>query len=106
MNKSFYSTQPSPFEKWDADHTLVNYDVKEVEKEFDGKTIKEFECSQILVKGEVTYPKLVSALVRTRYSTDDEIAILRQAETKPEEYTLYSAFAEDCKAKAKEIMGE
>ena len=47
------------------------------------------------------YPNLVSRLIRERYSVDDEMAILRQRDTKPEEYEAYNAFCEECKAKAK-----
>ena len=53
------------------------------------------------------YPNLVSRLIRERYSIDDEMAILRQRNTKPEEYETYNAFCEDCKAKArKEIYSQ
>lgn len=106
MNKSSYATMPSPFEKWDANHTLVNYDIEEVERTIGDETIKGYECSQILIEGEVSYPKLASALIRTKYSVDDELALLRQAADKPEEFAAYSTFAEECKVKAKEIMGE
>ena len=47
------------------------------------------------------YPNLVSRLIRERYSVDDEMAILRQRDTKPDEYEAYNAFCEDCKAKAR-----
>ena len=47
------------------------------------------------------YPNLVSRLIRERYSIDDEMAILRQRDTKPNEYEAYNAFCEECKAKAK-----
>ena len=47
------------------------------------------------------YANLVSKLIRERYSVDDEMAILRQKETKPEEYKAYNAFCEDCKARAR-----
>ena len=47
------------------------------------------------------YPNLVSRLIRERYSVDDEMAILRQRDTKPEEYEAYNAFCEECKAKAR-----
>lgn len=47
------------------------------------------------------YPNLVSRLIRERYSVDDEMAILRQRDTKPEEYETYNAFCEECKAKAR-----
>ena len=47
------------------------------------------------------YPNLVSRLIRERYSVDDEMAILRQRDTKPEEYETYNAFCEECKTKAR-----
>lgn len=47
------------------------------------------------------YPNLVSRLIRERYSIDDEMAILRQKETKPEEWKEYNSYCEDCKAKAR-----
>ena len=47
------------------------------------------------------YPNLVSRLIRERYSIDDEMAILRQRDTKPEEYKAYNTFCEECKAKAR-----
>ena len=47
------------------------------------------------------YPNLVSRLIRERYSIDDEMAILRQRDTKPEEYEAYNAVCEECKARAR-----
>lgn len=47
------------------------------------------------------YPNLVSRLIRERYTVDDEMAILRQRDTKPEEYETYNTFCEECKAKAR-----
>lgn len=47
------------------------------------------------------YPNLVSRLIRERYSIDDEMAILRQRDTKPDEYEVYNAFCEECKTKAR-----
>ena len=40
--------------------------------------------------------KIISA-IRQRYSVDDEIAILRQRDTKPEEFQEYFEFVEDIK---------
>ena len=47
------------------------------------------------------YANLVSKLIRERYSVDDEMAILRQKETKPEEWKEYNSYCEECKARAK-----
>lgn len=51
---------------------------------------------------EEIYRKEVVRLIRNRYSVDEEIAILRQRDAKPEEFAEYNAYAEQCKAKAKE----
>lgn len=52
------------------------------------------------------YENKVSALIRKKYSLNSELAILRQRDTKPEEYQVYNAYAEECKALAKqEIQG-
>ena len=48
-----------------------------------------------------TYKQKVSCLIREKYSIDDEIAILRQRDTKPEEFAEYNKFCEDCKTLVK-----
>jgi len=40
-------------------------------------------------------------LIRERYSMDDEIAIQRQKETKPEEFQAYFDYVEFCKTSLK-----
>ena len=47
------------------------------------------------------YASLVELRVRKRYSVSAELAILRQRDTKPEEFAEYNAFVEACKAEAK-----
>ena len=47
------------------------------------------------------YEEHVVRLIRERYSVADELALLRQRDTKPEEFAAYNAYAEQCKAKAK-----
>lgn len=48
-----------------------------------------------------TYKQMVEAFIRERYTVSDELAILRQRDTKPEEFEAYNAFCEECKARAK-----
>ncbi len=43
--------------------------------------------------------QVISAVIAGRYSLDDQIAILRQKDTKPEEYQAFYDFAEEVKAK-------
>lgn len=47
------------------------------------------------------YKATIDKLIRQRYSVSDEIAILRQRDSKPEEYAEYNAYCEECKAQAK-----
>ena len=47
------------------------------------------------------YENTVNALIREKYTLSQELAILRQRDTKPEEYAEYNAYCEECKAKAK-----
>lgn len=49
------------------------------------------------------YEKKVEKLIREKYSISQELAILRQKETKPEEFDEYNAYAEECKTKAKAV---
>lgn len=49
-----------------------------------------------------TYEQRVVQLIREKYTIDDELAILRQRDSKPEEFEDYNAYCEECKAKAKE----
>lgn len=51
------------------------------------------------------YEHTVIRAIRQRYSIDQELAILRQRDTKPEEFEKYNTFAEECKKAVKEEMG-
>lgn len=48
-----------------------------------------------------SYKERIIARIRDVYSIDDEIAILRQKEIKPEEFEAYYNFVEQCKAEAR-----
>lgn len=50
------------------------------------------------------YNDAINSLIRKRYSVSQELAILRQRDTKPEEYAEYNAYAELCKSKVKQAI--
>lgn len=52
------------------------------------------------------YPILVEQYIREKYSLSDELAILRQRDTKPEEFEAYNIYAEQCKLRAKEEISK
>lgn len=49
-------------------------------------------------QNRVSREKMIAMVIAGRYSIDDQIAILRQKETKPEEWEAFNAFAEEVKA--------
>ena len=50
---------------------------------------------------QAAYEEYVNALIREKYTLSQELAILRQRDTKLEEYNAYNAYCEKCKAEAK-----
>lgn len=53
---------------------------------------------------ERLYESLIIRKIRKRYSVNQELAILRQRDTKPEEFAEYNAYVEQCKAETKMEM--
>lgn len=49
----------------------------------------------------IPYEQRVVNRIREVYSVDDELALLRQRDTKPEEFERYNAFVEQIKAEEK-----
>lgn len=67
-----------------------------------GALVKRDKTAEIdEIKTTIDYPQLVENKIRTRYSVSAELAILRQRDTKPEEFAEYNAFCESCKSEAK-----
>ena len=54
------------------------------------------------VQAQREYEGNIVALIRKKYTIDQELAILRQRDTKPEEFEEYNAYVEECKAFIKE----
>ena len=61
-----------------------------------GKII-DIEVEQTEVIEPIPYEQRVVNRIREKYSIDDELAILRQRDTKPEEFAEYNAFVEKVK---------
>lgn len=56
------------------------------------------------IKKQSTIEEHIIDLIRAKYTVDQEIAINRQRDTKPEEFQEYFDFCEQCKQKAHEII--
>lgn len=50
-----------------------------------------------------SYDEKVVSLIREKYSLDEELAIQRQRDTKPDEFSQYFAYCEECKEQAKSV---
>lgn len=49
----------------------------------------------------IPYEQRIVARIRERYSIDDELAILRQRDSKPDEFNTYNDFVERIKVEEK-----
>lgn len=54
---------------------------------------------------EWSYEEEISAIIDAAYSMDAQIAILRQKDTKPEDYETFYNFCEEVKRSVKEHRG-
>ncbi len=50
------------------------------------------------------YGETVNGLIRRKYTLSEELAILRQRDTKAEEFEAYNAYAEFCKEEARLLI--
>ena len=67
-------------------------------REMTEQEIAEMEAN----KPNIPYEQRVVARIRERYSVDDELAILRQRDTKPDEFAAYNDFVERIKREERE----
>ena len=59
-----------------------------------------------ILNGQETqlYEQLIIDLIREKYTINQELAILRQRDSKPNAYEIYNNYVEGCKAQAKSII--
>lgn len=79
-----------------------NYNVVEHTDEETGE--KSYTYDQIEIKGEPSYNKIVEALIKERYSINEEMAINRQRENKPDEWQVYFEYCESVKQTVKQHL--
>ena len=69
-----------------------------------GKYLKQVDYTYYL---PITYENLVVDLIRKQYSINEELAILRKSNVETtDEFHIYNAYVEQCKARAKEFIAE
>lgn len=53
---------------------------------------------------EKLYENMVIRKIRKRYTVNQELAILRQRDSKPDEFAAYNEYVEQCKVKLKKAL--
>lgn len=53
----------------------------------------------VATENGMTRAQEIAAVIDAKYSIDDQIALLRQKDTKPEEWAAFNAFCEEVKSK-------
>ena len=69
------------------------------------QTVVGYSYNEVDISAEtVSREAFIAGLIHTRYSVDDEISILRQKDSNPEEFEAYNTFAEECKVRVSELF--
>lgn len=92
----------SKIERWDFSRFVINYAPAEVEHNGEKTT----EYTKRVLVAEVSKGAIVEAIIRERYTLNDEIALLRQRTSKKAEFAEYNDYAEAAKATADAILAE
>lgn len=65
---------------------------------------EEIPAADIPPYTKAQYKEKIVTLIREKYDLDDECATLRQRDTKPDEFSEYYKFVEQCKLMAKTML--
>ena len=85
----------------DQYHTTINYSIEPTEGGFEVESVTVVTDEPLAQKH---YPLLLTALIRIRYSADDELAMARQCYSDVADYVNYNKFAEGCKKVACTVL--
>lgn len=76
-----------------------------------GAIVYEYEDAPEATEGHMETPPVpmdygetVNGLIRRKYTLSEELAILRQRDTKAKEFEAYNAYAESCKEEARLLI--
>ena len=89
--------------------TIVNYNIKEVTiTDMDGKSRLAYNYDYVEIEKEITRDKLITAIIRDRYSEDGELALLHNKMISKDlmEYEEYQTFRAEVKVIVDEILGQ
>lgn len=63
-----------------------------------------YTAEELALIREKKYKAAIVTKIRERYTLDDELALARQRDAKPDEWAEYNAYCEACKAAVKAVM--
>lgn len=95
---------------YDTNNATEKDITKEIYEEYDGKIIVRYVIvgqipepteTEVYVDKEREYEARVDELIRAVYTLSQELSILRQKDTKPEQYQEYYDYCEECKERAR-----
>ena len=66
---------------------------------------KKIQLAKKFNRASSLYGEVVEEKIRERYSITQEISLNRQRDVKVEEFNEYYNYCENCKARAKQILG-
>ena len=98
--------------------TKMGYTIVEIEEKYNDCCLEDFnedftfnvdkynarKLKNEQEKSNLKYEDEIVSLIRQRYSVNQELAILRQRDTKPEEFAEYNTFVEQCKYEVKNAL--
>lgn len=102
---SEYSERPETFIKYDDTHTLINYNVSENTKIVDGVECTYYTCEYVIVD-DTSRDNIINELIRTKYDLSQELSILRQRDSKQDEFDEYNEYAETCKKIVNQLVNK
>lgn len=87
-------------------HRIGNEDYPEIRHTMvkDPDAWEEISLENIPKYTKEEYKQKIRSLIAQRYAIEDEIAIIRQRDSKPEEFAEYDSFVESCKAEVKKLF--
>ena len=100
LRESASSELPQEVTQLNAEVTDYHYNIRENEKEdpIENKAIREYLSDIIRIRTHnIKEGEIVNALIREKYSIDEEFSLLRQKDTKENSYKEYYDYAEECK---------
>lgn len=106
INKKIYDILPNGKVNVYYDEQISTETVERKDPDTDETLIDSYNVYtyQVAVAESYTYTDIIVALIRAKYTENDELALQRQKDEKPSEYNEYYAYVEWCKAYSKYII--